>query len=109
MHTHFVAVNRYIYSACLFPPCRLPYPGGPDGCNWLLLHRLHWPSPPLHRLGIRRPTPVGSRVGSVTRLQSSLVSVYRHEMSVHERSTVRVGRQTRTNYESGMLSRWVAG
>ena len=32
------------------------------------------------------------------------VSVYRHEMSVHERSTVRVGRQTRTNYESGMLA-----
>ncbi len=28
-----------IYSACLSPPCRLPYPGGPNGCIWLFLHR----------------------------------------------------------------------
>jgi hypothetical protein len=40
-----------IYSACLFPSCRLPYPGGLSGCFWLLLHRPHWPSPSLHRFG----------------------------------------------------------
>jgi len=34
-----------IYSACLFPSCHLPYPGGLSGCSWLLLHRPHWPSP----------------------------------------------------------------
>jgi hypothetical protein len=36
-----------IYSACLFPPCRLPYPGRPDGCLRLFLHRPLWPSPSL--------------------------------------------------------------
>lgn len=30
-----------ICSACLSPPCRLPYPGGPNGCIWLFLHRSH--------------------------------------------------------------------
>ena len=34
-----------IYSACPFPPCRLPYPGRPDDCTWLFLHRPLWPSP----------------------------------------------------------------
>jgi len=28
-----------ICSACLSLPCRLPYPGGPNGCLWLFLHR----------------------------------------------------------------------
>ncbi len=28
-----------ICSACLFPPCRLPYPGGPNGCLRLFLRR----------------------------------------------------------------------
>ena len=54
------------------PSCRLPYPGGPHGCTRLLLHRERWPSPSLQRLGTRSPTHVDSRVGSVTRLQSSL-------------------------------------
>jgi len=45
-----------IYSVCLCPPCRLPYPDGLCGCIWLLLHRTHWPSPHLHRLGIHFPT-----------------------------------------------------
>ena len=31
-------------SVCL-SACRLPYPGGPDGCTWLLLPRLYKPSP----------------------------------------------------------------
>ena len=52
--------------------CRLPYPGGPDGCSWLFLHRPHWPSPNLHRLGTRISTIADSQVVSVTRLQSSL-------------------------------------
>jgi len=30
-----------ICSACLSPPCRLLYPGGPNGCTWLFLHRSH--------------------------------------------------------------------
>ena len=52
-------------------PCRRPYPGGPSGCPWLLLHRPRWPSPSPHRLGIRSATIAGSQVGSVTRLQRS--------------------------------------
>lgn len=36
------------------------------------LHRSHWPSPSLHRVGIHIATIDGSQVDSVTRLQSSL-------------------------------------
>ena len=57
--------------------CRLPYPGGPHGCTRLLLDREHWPSPSSYRLGIHSPTHVGSRVGGVTRLQSSIHSTAR--------------------------------
>lgn len=53
-------------------PCHLPYPGGLCGCAWLFLHHTRWPSPDPYRLGIRTPTPVGSHVGRVTRLQSSV-------------------------------------
>src|SRR6266487_1048282 len=52
--------------------CRLPYPGGPHGCSWLILHHAHWPSPSWHRLGIHDTTIADSQVESVTRLQSSL-------------------------------------
>ena len=57
--------------------CRLPYPGEPHGCTRLLLDREHWPSPSWYRLGIHSPTHVGSRVGGVTRLQSSIHSTAR--------------------------------
>ena len=52
-----------IYSACLYPPCRLPYPDGLCGCSWLLLHRTRWPSPHSYRLGIHIPTHDSSGVG----------------------------------------------
>ncbi len=59
------------------PSCRLPYPGGPSGCSWLFLHRSPWPSPNLHRLGIRNATIADSQVDSVTRLQSFLYGTAR--------------------------------
>ena len=59
------------------PSCRLPYPGGPSGCSWLFLHRSPWPSPHLHRLGIRSATIADSQVASVTRLQSFLYGTAR--------------------------------
>jgi len=65
------------------PSCRLPYPGGPHGCTWLLLHHELWPSPLLHGLGIHNPTHAGSRMGSVTRLQSSIHSTARKIASPH--------------------------
>jgi len=51
--TRPVARGSPIYSARLFPPCRLLYPGGPSGCVWLSLRRSHGPSPSPLRLGIR--------------------------------------------------------
>jgi hypothetical protein len=45
-----------------FPSCRLPYPGRPNGCFWLFLHRQLWPSPHSYRLGICTPTHAGSHV-----------------------------------------------
>ena len=33
------------FSSVCVPPCRLPYPGGPSGCTWLLLPRSYKPSP----------------------------------------------------------------
>ena len=66
-----------IYSADLFPSCRLPYPDRLNGCTWLFLYRPHCPSPSLHRLGICSATIVGSQVISVTRLQSSLYGTAR--------------------------------
>jgi hypothetical protein len=37
-------------------PCRLPYPGGLNGCMRLLLDRSHWPSPLWQSLGIHSAT-----------------------------------------------------
>jgi len=68
-----------ICSACLFPPCRLPYPGGPTECLWPFLPRSPWPSPSLQRLGIHMSPAVGSRGGCVTRLQSSLHATARQD------------------------------
>ena len=51
--------------------CHLPYPGGPDGCMWSILHRLPRPSPSSHRLGTRIATIADSQVVTLTRLQSS--------------------------------------
>jgi len=47
--------------------CHPLYPGGLVGCR-LLLPRRRWSSPSSQRLDIHSPTPVGSRVGRLTRL-----------------------------------------
>ena len=59
------------------PSCRLPYPGGLNGCTRLLLGRPPWPSPSSHWLGIRISALTGSRADRVTRLLSSLYATAR--------------------------------
>jgi len=56
-----------ICSACLFPPCRLPYPGGPTECLWPFLPRSPWPSPALQRLGIHTYPPPSVLAGVASR------------------------------------------
>lgn len=64
--------NSFPTLLCIsFSSCRLPYPGIPKDCIWLLLHPLLWPILSLQRFGSCNSTFISSN-GSVTRLQSSL-------------------------------------
>jgi hypothetical protein len=87
----WVREGPQIYSAGLFPSCRLPYPDRLNGCTRLLLRRSHWPSSSLHRPGICVATIVGSQAISVTRLQSSLYGMVRPEelLALHRQGRFR--------------------
>jgi len=67
--------------------CHPQNPGGPTGCNWLLLRRSHWPSPSPPRLGIHSATPVGSRVICVTGRTGSLALRPTRLLALHQHRT----------------------
>jgi hypothetical protein len=62
-------------SCVSFDPCRLPYPGGPDGFTVIAPSVL--PSPFWERLGVHGIPLESVRVGGLTRLQSSLYAAAR--------------------------------
>ena len=68
--------NLLRMSLPVVPP---PVPRWTDRVRLAVLPRSPWPSPSLQRLGIHTSTPVGSRVGCVTRLQSSLHATARQD------------------------------